>query len=60
MKKFLTIIFRIIIGLLMIFIVLGPVLAYQHLWFMLVWFIFPGSFAMVGLEYAIKGKLEHI
>lgn len=60
MKKFLNILFRIILGISMIFIILGPVLAYQQLWFALVWFIFPGSFAMVGLEYAIKGKFECI
>ena len=60
MKKFLNIIFRIILGISMIFIILGPVLAYQQLWFALVWFIFSGSFVMVGLEYAIKVKFEHI
>lgn len=60
MKKFLNIIFRIILGFSMIFIVLGPPLAYQHLWFALIWFIFPGSLAMVVLDYAIQGKFEHI
>lgn len=57
MKKFLDVVLRLTISIIMIFITLSPVLVYQHLWFALLWFIFPGSLAMVTMEYIINNKL---
>lgn len=57
MKNFLDAILRLLISIVMIFITLGPPLAYQHIWFALIWFIFPGSLAMVTMDYVTENKL---
>lgn len=59
MKKFLYILFRIIFGFAMICLALGPALAFENHWLALLWIIFPGSIAMVGLESAINGSLDN-